>query len=98
MSKSKRNVIYLEDLLKAGYIREEIMIYGHYRVRLNFSYGKLKKKSGKLKHVYEMIDIIWHAGAGVQKSDDAVKELIEHLKQDLKKNMEDALNAKRAFN
>ncbi len=100
MSKSKGNVIYLDDLLKAAYTGEEIrffMIYGHYRVRLNFSYDNLKKASEKLKRIYEMIDSIQDAGAGVQKSDDAVKELIEHLKQDFEKNMDDDLNVKQAF-
>jgi len=100
MSKSKGNVIYLDDLLKAAYTREEIrffLIYGHYRVRLNFSYDNLKKASEKLKRVYEMIDSIQDADAGVQKSDDAVKELIEHLKQDFEKNMDDDLNVKQAF-
>ena len=100
MSKSKGNVIYLDELLNAGYTSEDIrffLIYSHYRKRLNFTYDKLARISGKLKQAREMIAIIHHAGAGVQASDGAVKELSERLKRDFEKKMDNDLQVKEAF-
>ena len=100
MSKSKGNVIYIDDLLKAGYTSEDIrffLIYSHYRKRLNFTYDKLARIAGKLSQAREMIDSIHHAGAGVQESDGAVKELSERLKHDFEKNMDNDLQVKEAF-
>jgi cysteinyl-tRNA synthetase len=100
MSKSRGNVIYLFDLLKAGYTPEDIrffLIYGQYRRRLNFTYNKLKKTSEKLKQAREMITIIQHAGTDVQASDSAVKDLIMRLQLDFEKNMDDDLNLELAF-
>jgi len=100
MSKSRGNVIYLSDLLQAGYTSENIrffLIYGHYRKRLNFTYDKLKKTAEKLKQAREMIEIIQHAGADVQESDGAVEGLIRRLQREFAKNMDDDLNVKKAF-
>ncbi|AEH61793.1 Cysteine--tRNA ligase [Methanosalsum zhilinae DSM 4017] len=58
MSKSRDNIILLEDLLKNGYTPEEIrffLIYGHYRQKLNFTYKNIDKSSEKLKSAHEMI-------------------------------------------
>ena len=100
MSKSRGNVIYLSDLLQAGYTSEDIrffLIYGHYRKRLNFTYDKLKKTAEKLNQAREMIEIIQHAGADVQESDGAVEGLIRRLQREFAKNMDDDLNVKKAF-
>ena len=100
MSKSRGNVIYLSDLLQAGYTSEDIrffLIYGHYRKRLNFTYDKLKKTAEKLNQAREMIEIIQHAGAGVQESDGVVEGLIRRLQREFAKNMDDDLNVKKAF-
>lgn len=100
MSKSKGNIIYIDDLMKKGYTGEEIrlfLIYKHYRQKLNFTYDKIQKTSDKLRQAYETIDIIRHAGKGVQKSDNAVQELIGRLKPGFEKNMDNDLNVKHAF-
>jgi cysteinyl-tRNA synthetase len=100
MSKSKGNVIYIDELLKAGYTSEDIrffLIYSHYRKRLNFTYDKLARIAEKLNQAREMIDSIHHAGAGVQASDGAVKELSERLKHDFEKKMDNDLQVKEAF-
>ncbi|RZN40181.1 MAG: hypothetical protein EFT35_03175 [Methanophagales archaeon ANME-1-THS] len=100
MSKSRGNVIYLTDLLKAGYTPEDIrffLIYGHYRRRLNFTYEALKRSSEQLKQAREMIAIIQHAGATVRESDGTVEELVGRLKHDFEKNMDDDLKVKKAF-
>lgn len=99
MSKSKGNIIYTDELLKAGYSGEEIrffLIYGHYRERLNFTDDKFKEASLKLKRACEMIDAFRHV-KGLQKSCDEVKGLIEHLKLDFEKNMDNDLDVKKAF-
>ena len=52
MSKSKGNVIYLNDLIKMGFKKEEIrlfLIYHHYRKRLYFNLETLKNLSVKVK-------------------------------------------------
>ncbi len=100
MSKSKGNVIYTDDLQKAGYTGEQIrfcLIYGHYRKRLNFTWDKINKTSLKLKQINEMIDCLHHTGAGVERSADSVTELILRLQLDFTRNMDDDLNVKPAF-
>lgn len=100
MSKSKGNIIYIDELMKKGYTGEEIrlfLIYKHYRKRLNFTGDKIKKISYKLRQAYEAIDIIRNAGKGVQKSDNRVEELIGRLKPGFEKNMDNDLNVKQAF-
>lgn len=44
-----------------------------------------------------MLDSIHHAGAGVRKSDGAVKELSERVKHDFEKNVDNDLQVKEAF-
>lgn len=100
MSKSKGNIIYIDDIQKSGYTGEEsrfFLTYGHYRKKLNFSYEKLEKTSLKLRQVHEMIDTIRHAGIDVQRSDKKVEGLIERLKIDFEKNMDNDLDVRHAF-
>ncbi len=98
MSKSKGNLIYTDDLLKAGYTGEEIrffLIYSYYRARLNFSYDRFKNTVLKLKHAYEMIEAIRNTDA--KESDKKVKELSERLKPNFEKNMDNDLHTRQAF-
>jgi cysteinyl-tRNA synthetase len=98
MSKSKGNVIYLDDLVKAGYTAEEVrffLIYGSYRKRLNFTFDRIEKTAEKLRQVCGMIALIKKAGIDV--STGRAAELIEWLEQDFRKNMDDDLDVKHAF-
>ena len=98
MSKSKGNVLYPDDLVKSGYSSEEIrfvLMYGHYRKRLNYTEDKIKKSSEKLAKAHELIDVI--GGADGSESDGSVNRLIEHLKLDFEQSMDDDLNVKQAF-
>lgn len=100
MSKSKGNVIYPDDLLKAGYTGEDIrffLIYNSYRKRLNFTYDRIAKTSEKLRHAGEMIQNIQNTGAGRETGNEAVKKLTEQLRQDFLKNMDNDLDVKQAF-
>ncbi|MBE0521090.1 MAG: class I tRNA ligase family protein [Candidatus Methanoperedenaceae archaeon] len=99
MSKSKGNVIYIGELLDAGHTEEEIrffLIYGNYSKRLNFTYDRIGKTSGKLKETFGFINSIRRADA--QESDDSVEVLTEGLKTGFEKNMDNNLDVKQAFN
>lgn len=98
MSKSRGNIVYTDDLLKAGYTGEEIrffLIYGYYRKKLDFSYEKFKNTTLKLKHAYGMVEAIRNTDA--KESDKKVKELSERLKPDFEKNMDNDLHTRQAF-
>ena len=100
MSKSKGNIIYIDDLLKAGHSMEEIrflLIYRHYRKKLNFNYEKIKRSSLKLKHTCEMIEAIRRSIPGKEKSSVRVEEAIRRLKNVFEKNMDNDLDVKHAF-
>ncbi|KCZ71417.1 cysteinyl-tRNA synthetase [Candidatus Methanoperedens nitroreducens] len=100
MSKSRGNIIYIDDLQRAGYTGEEIrffLVYGHYKKKLDFSHDRIKKTSLKLKQAYGMINTIRNLGTGMHKTDNAVNELIMRLKRDFEKNMDNDLNVKPAF-
>ena len=100
MSKSKGNIIYIDDLLKAGHSMEEIrffLLYRHYRKKLNFNYDKIERSSFKLKHACEMIETIRRSIPGKEKSSVNVKEAIHCLKFVFEKNMDNDLDVKHAF-
>lgn len=100
MSKSKGNITYIDDLLKAGYSREEIrffLMYRHYRKKLNFNDDKIKRSSLKLKQAREMIETIHESITDIQKSSNKVEELVLRLKLDFEKNMDNDLDVKHAF-
>ncbi|MDW7775047.1 MAG: class I tRNA ligase family protein [Methanosarcinales archaeon] len=99
MSKSKGNVVYPDDLLDAGYTAEEIrffLLYGSYRKRLNFTYKKLNQTSDKLRQTCEMIGNIQRGSEGVEMSDSVITHLIEQLKSDFERNMDNDLDVKQA--
>ncbi|MCL7413514.1 MAG: class I tRNA ligase family protein [ANME-2 cluster archaeon] len=99
MSKSKGNVIYPDDLLKKGYTAEEIrffLLYSSYRKRLNFTFDKFKKVTGKLSQVQEMIDTIKIAD-DTKGSDNRTETLAGHLQAVFEENMDNDLDVKKAF-
>jgi len=54
MSKSKGNIVYVEDLLSRGHSAAEarfFLIYGHYGKRQNFSYEKMEATAVKLRNL-----------------------------------------------
>jgi len=98
MSKSKGNIIYIDDILKEGYTGEEIrffLIYGYYRRRLDFSYDRLRETVSRLRQAHGFIKAIQNSDAGV--SDKRVKGLSDRLKLDFEKNLDNDLHVKQAF-
>jgi cysteinyl-tRNA synthetase len=100
MSKSKGNIVYIDDILKAGYSREDIrffLMYRHYRRKLNFNDDKINRSSRKLERAREMIGMIQRSNTDKQKSIEKVVKLIPRLKLDFEKNMDNDLDVKNAF-
>lgn len=59
MSKSKGNIIYLEDLFDKGFLNSQIrffLIYCHYREKLNFTYESLENSCRKLDDFRKMVN------------------------------------------
>lgn len=100
MSKSKGNVIYPDDLLKLGYTGEEIrffLINENYKKRLNFTTTKFIETAEKLRQARRMIDEIQkNVGKGDQ-SYEPIEQIIENMKLDFEKNMDNNLDVKQAF-
>lgn len=98
MSKSKGNVYYPNDLVRMGYTGEHIrflLVYGHYRKRLNFTHERMKKTSQKL-------DILKNRVRSLEKAESKepskkAKKLVDELIIAFEKNMNDDLNVKAAF-
>jgi cysteinyl-tRNA synthetase len=100
MSKSKGNVIYLDDLLNAGFTSEEIrffLIYGQYRARLNFTPERLTQAAAKLRAARELIEVIRGAGGSVKCSDPEVLDLSRRLTREFALHMDADLDVKGAF-
>ncbi|UCE36150.1 MAG: class I tRNA ligase family protein [Thermoplasmata archaeon] len=99
MSKSKGNVVYMEDFLTIGYSSEHIrfyLIYGHYRKKMNLTNERFQEAAKRLKSLREMIKELIEP-KGIRKSRSEVKDLITQLTQDFEEHMNDDLNVKGAF-
>jgi len=100
MSKSKGNVIYVDNLLKEGYRPEEIrfyLVYGHYRKKVNLTNEKLQKIRKKLGDFREMVKAIIDKQPSGSESYQKVKALIHNLARRFEEGMNDDLNVKDAF-
>lgn len=99
MSKSKGNVVHVEDLLDKGYSLEHIrffLIYGHYRKKMNFTDKKFQESSKRLDSFREMIQELI-APKGVGKSKEEVQDLISQLSRNFEDRMDDDLDVKGSF-
>jgi len=98
MSKSKGNVIYLNDLIKMGFKKEEIrlfLIYHNYRKRLNFNLETLKELSVKIERLRGIIKNLKNANSS--SSDKSATKLIDNILKNFESNMNEDLNVKQAF-
>ncbi len=96
MSKSRGNIIYIEHLLKKGYSPEEIrffLIYGHYRKDLNYSVKNMNKAVFVLRDFKDRLRKIKRR-AGTSPAD---KTMAEKLKDIFRREMDNDLDLKRAF-
>lgn len=98
MSKSKGNAIYLNDLIKAGFKKEEIrlfLIYHHYRKRLHFNLKTLKELSIKIERLRGIIRKLKNMNSSI--SDKSATKLINNILKDFESNMNEDLNVKKTF-
>ena len=100
MSKSKGNVIYLDDLLAEGYRPEDVrfcLIYGHYRRRLNFTRQRLKKDSMRLEEFQQMVRQFEDHQSNSNDYDKKSSRLINSIVPRFEENMNNDLDIKHAF-
>ena len=97
MSKSKGNILYSDDLRQKGYDARQIrflLVYGHYRERINYSDGLMHLMADRLKTFQRYVKEI-----EVKASRKAVfgGEAAESLTETFTRHMDNDLNTKEAF-
>jgi cysteinyl-tRNA synthetase len=101
MSKSKGNVIYVDNLLEETYRPEDIrfyLIYNHYRRKINFTDAGLKETSEKLLDFQKMVKTFANSDSQTSVSDKPINSLLLDLTDKFKEKMDDDLDVKSAFN
>lgn len=100
MAKSTGNVLYLDDLLDAGFTSEEIrffLIYDHYRARLNYTPERLTHAAAELRAARELIAGIRGAQESERRSEPEIADLARRLTRDFELHMDADLDVKGAF-
>jgi cysteinyl-tRNA synthetase len=100
MSKSLGNIIYPKDLIERGCEWPHLrffLINGHYRKRLNFTFGKFKKACDRLHKFKKMVETLQNTKAIGRQSDPKAKVLIAQMKKNFEDNMNNDLHVKDAF-
>jgi cysteinyl-tRNA synthetase len=100
MAKRKGNIKYPRTLLGTECIWNHIrffFIYGHYRKKLNFTFNDYNNVCKLLRNFREMIRKITVHELSRQKSNTETKELVNKIKIDFEKNMNNDLQVKTAF-
>jgi cysteinyl-tRNA synthetase len=94
MSKSKGNFFTLRDLLEKGHDPRAVrylLLSGHYRIKLNFTEKGLVSAAETLKRLDGFISALKEI-KGKTKPNPGVKKLVEKVKKDFEKAMDDDLN------
>ena len=99
MSKSKGNILYIDDLKKQGYNRSEIrffLIYGNYRERMNYSDENMRASANKLRGLQKTVKQIEKALKKKPSSSLSGKSVhsYDRLKRIFIKHMDNNLNVK----
>jgi len=100
MSKSRGNIVYLENLLEKGYAPPWIrffLIYQHYREKLDLTDENLERTVGKLVSVKEMIRQLTSVESQGGHPSRPALELIQHMEEAFRERMGDDLDVKGAF-
>jgi len=98
MSKSKGNVLYLEDLTSKGYRNDQVrffLIYGPYAKKRNFTWELLAETSRILDDFKAKVLSVGNAESNRSSGD--AKVLVGSVKKAFEKYMNDDLDVKRAF-
>jgi cysteinyl-tRNA synthetase len=99
MSKSKGNIVYLEDLVSDGHTPEHVrfyLIYGHYREKMNLTEKRFRKSVERLDSLRKMIEELMKPKAITRSSQEANK-IIEDIRSDFEITMNNDLDVKAAF-
>ena len=97
MSKSKGNILYIDDLEKQGYSAREMrffLMYGRYREKMNYSDKQISESVGKLRSFKKITRKIKEKATKKRRYDDI---LPRRIKKTFMKNMNDDLDARVAF-
>jgi cysteinyl-tRNA synthetase len=100
MSKSRGNILYPEDMLKAGvkpYHLRFFLIYTHYRKKLNFNAGNFQKTSRLLDDFRKAKEKALRKAPGETGSNPRVAKLISKIKGEFEANMNADLRVGAAF-
>ena len=100
MSKSRGNIVYLENLLDQGYSPEYIrffLIYGHYREPVDLTDENLEKIAGKLVSFKKMVRQLTALDNDEDKTSHEPESLVESVEEIFKERMNDDLDVKGAF-
>ena len=99
MSKSKGNVVYVEDLLKRHYAPRDIRFFllnGHYRKKQNITSDLLKRSRKSLETLRRDIRLVCRPDPSVQRSDRSARNAIRKMVPDFEKAMGNDLHADEA--
>ena len=97
MSKSKGNILYIDDLRKQGYKAREIrfsLIYGRYREDMNYSDKQISETVNKLRSFKKLTRKIKDKATEKRRYEDKLQRRIKMM---FLKNMNDDLGVKDAF-
>lgn len=99
MSKSRGNVIYLDNLLKKGYTSQEIRFFllsNHYKKRLNFTSKSIEQKTFRLRHLKNVLETL--SNSSYNNENKNVSKLIKSIIPKFKSCMDENLDIILAFN
>lgn len=97
MSKSKGNILYIDDLRKQGYEAREIrfsLMYGRYREEMNYSDKQISETVNKLRSFRKLTRKIKNKATKKRRYEDKLQRRIKMM---FIKNMNDDLDVKDAF-
>jgi len=97
MSKSKGNILYVDDLRKQGYDEKEIrffLVYGQYRERMNYSDRQMQLIADKLRTFKRLMRRIDARSSGKA---DSQGKIVQCLRKSFRRHMDNDLNVKGAF-
>ncbi len=100
MSKSRGNIVYVDDVLAEGFSARHLrfyLIYGHYRQKLNLNRDRLHLTRGRIDTFCELAAKITRAGNDASRSHKSVPGLVRRLKSGFEERMNNDLDVEGAF-
>jgi len=100
MSKSKGNILYLEDIQDKGFTAKDIrfyLIYGHYRKKINLTLKQLQKTADQLTSFRDTVRNVCHTSGPRGRRAQNTGELIHGLTRTFEDRMNDDLDVRGAF-